>query len=64
MMKSHSASALIWFSLILLILGGLMMSPTGSLFVFALAGLFAAIPVIFSFFVSPSIDGAKQQIEA
>ncbi|HQP28427.1 MAG TPA: hypothetical protein PLD71_04290, partial [Syntrophales bacterium] len=28
------------------------------------AGLFAAIPAIFNFFVSPSIDGAKQHIEA
>ena len=63
MMKSHSASALTWFSLIVIISGGLMMSPTGSLFVFALAGLFAAIPAISSFFVSPSIDGAKRQIE-
>lgn len=47
MFKNSSASALNWFAAILLGLGLLMMSPSGSFLVFVLAALFAAAPAIF-----------------
>jgi membrane protein implicated in regulation of membrane protease activity len=47
MMKNSTASALTWFAAILLGLGLLMMSPSGSFLVFILAALFAAAPATF-----------------
>jgi membrane protein implicated in regulation of membrane protease activity len=47
MIKNSSASALIWLTAILLGLGLLIMSPSGSFLVFILAALFAAVPVFF-----------------
>ena len=47
MIKNSSASALTLFTAILLGIGLLMMSPTGSFAVFVLAALFAAAPALF-----------------
>lgn len=47
MMKNSSASALTWFAAILLFIGLLILSPSGSFLVFILAALFAAAPAIF-----------------
>jgi membrane protein implicated in regulation of membrane protease activity len=47
MIKNSSASALTWLSAILLFVGLLMMSPSGSLAVFVLAALFAVTPAVF-----------------
>lgn len=47
-MKPSSASALIWFAVILLVVGMMIMSPSGAFLVFLLALLFSAIPAIFS----------------
>ena len=42
-MKSNSASALTWLATILLVVGGLIMSPAGSFLTYILAVIFAAI---------------------
>ena len=47
MIKNSSASALTWFTAILLGIGLLMMSPAGSFAVFVLAALFGAAPALF-----------------
>jgi len=47
MVKNSSASALTWLSAILIVVGLLMMSPSGSLAVFVLAALFAVTPAVF-----------------
>ena len=47
MIKNSTASALTWLAAILLGLGLLMMSPSGSFLVFIVAALFAAVPAIF-----------------
>jgi len=46
-MKNISASALTWFAAILLFIGLLIMSPSGSFLVYVLAALFALAPAIF-----------------
>jgi membrane protein implicated in regulation of membrane protease activity len=46
-MKNTSANALTWFAAILLFLGLLLMSPSGSFFIYVLAALFALAPAIF-----------------
>lgn len=46
-MKNTSASALTWFAVMLLFLGLLIMSPTGSFFVYILAAIFVVPPAIF-----------------
>jgi membrane protein implicated in regulation of membrane protease activity len=47
MMKKSSTSALTWLAAILLFIGLLILSPSGSFLVFILAALFAAAPAIF-----------------
>ncbi len=44
-MKNSTASTLIWLTVILLVLGLLIMSPSGSFFVFVLAALAALAPI-------------------
>ncbi|MCG2709665.1 MAG: hypothetical protein Q8N12_00555 [Thermodesulfovibrionales bacterium] len=46
-MKKESANALAWFAAILLLVGLLIMSPSGAFALFVLAALFAALPAIF-----------------
>jgi len=46
-MKNASASSLTWFAGILLFIGLLIMSPSGSFFAYVLAALFAVAPAIF-----------------
>lgn len=45
-MKKESASALAWFSAILLLAGWLVMSPSGAFALFVGAALFSAAPAI------------------
>ena len=47
MMKNNSASALTWFAAIIIFIGLLMLSPSGSFGVYILAALFASAPAIF-----------------
>jgi len=46
-MKNTSAIALTWFAAILLFLGFMLMSSSGSFFVYVLAALFVVVPAIF-----------------
>jgi len=46
-MKNISASALVWVSGILILLGWLVMSPSGAFFFFLLSVLFAGVPAVF-----------------
>lgn len=45
-MKNTSASALTWFAAILLFIGLLLMSPSGSFFVYIMAALFVVAPAL------------------
>lgn len=42
-----SANALIWFSGILIVIGWLVMSPSGAFFFFVLSAIFAVVPAMF-----------------
>jgi hypothetical protein len=56
-MKPQSVRALIWLSIILLVLGGMVMSPLASLLLAALVFL-CALPVIFFGSLLPRLVGA------
>jgi membrane protein implicated in regulation of membrane protease activity len=47
-MKGKSASALVWLSGILILLGWLVMSPSAAFFLFVLSVLLAGVPAAFS----------------
>ncbi len=46
-MKPGSARALTWFAAILIITGGMIISPSGAFFLFLVAALFVVFPAIF-----------------
>jgi hypothetical protein len=46
-MKDTSASALVWFSGIVMVIGWLVMSPSGAVFSFVLSAIFAIVPAVF-----------------
>ena len=45
--KYSSARAFVWFSAILIFAGMMVMSPSGAFALFALAAIFAAVPLLF-----------------